>query len=197
VLINAMADRWPEVRRRAATALGTRCQRPGPARVLFETVALDKDLEVRTDSLGALVQCRARGVAELLAHTWDNGKQPLALRTHAVTLVVQLGDKRLAAELVGKFRRWRGQAIESREAMELAQSAAATLGRMAPPGAAAALLEALDDAAFPEIVSSAALALGALGPACPAEARRKLAQLAREGDRAATAAKHAAKQCGR
>ncbi|MEO8704850.1 MAG: HEAT repeat domain-containing protein [Kofleriaceae bacterium] len=197
VLVNAMADNWPEIRRRAATALGARCQRLGPARALFEAVGVDRDLAVRSDSLTALVQCQAAGIRELLAQTWDNAKQPLELRRHAVGLVVALGDKQLAGTLVRKFTRWRGEAIESKDALMLAQSAAATIGQMRVAGAAEALTSALEDSAFPEIVSAAALALGALGPACPAVAKAKLTALARSDDQSALAARRAAAQCGR
>jgi hypothetical protein len=197
VIITAMADGWPEIRRRAANALGVRCQRPGPARALFEAVGKDRDLDVRIDSLTALVQCHATGIRDLLAQTWDSSKQPLQLREHAIGQVVALGDKQLATTLVGKFTRWRGQAIESKEAMVLAQRAAATIGQLNPPGAAQALMAALDDSAFPEIVSAAALGLGALGPACPAAAKAKLTLISRSDDQSAVAAKRAAAQCGR
>jgi len=197
VIINGLGDGWPEVRRRAATALGTRCQRPGPASALMDSVAKDRELEVRGDALIALVQCNAPGVAGLLAHTWDDTKLPTPLRIRALGLVTVLGDKALAATLVAKFTSWRSQALESKEAMLLAQSAAAAIGQMAPPGAAQALIDALDDSAFPEIVSAAALGLGALGPACPAAAKLKLTALARSTEQSAVAAKRAAAQCGK
>ena len=202
VLVTGLAtDTWPEVRRRAAAALGARCQRPEPARALTDAIAKDRALDVRIDALTALVQCKAAGIRELLARTWDDGKAPIELRKQAVDLVVSLGDSQLAAalaaQLVGKLGRWRGEAITSAPALALAQSAAAAIGRMAPPGAAQALLSALDDSAFPEIVSAAALALGALGPACPPAAKTKLTLLARSADQAAIAAKRAAAQCGR
>lgn len=190
-------DAWPEVRRRAAAALGSRCQRAEPARALGDAVARDRAIDVRVDALTALVQCKAAGVRELLARTWDDGKAPLALRRQAVDLVVALGDPQLAVSLVGKLGRWRGEAITSAPALVLAQSAAAAIGRTSPPGAARALIAALDDSAFPEIVSAAALALGALGPDCPPTAKVKLTLLARTGDQAALAAKRAAAQCGR
>ncbi len=196
VIVNGLADSWPEVRRRAATALGTRCQRTGPARALLNTVAKDPDLDVRGDSLTALVQCNASGVATLLARTWDDAKLPVELRVRAIGLVNALGDKALAATLVGKFTRWRGLALESKDAMLLAQAAAAAIGQLGPPGAAQALIAALDDSAFPEIVSSAALALGALGKACPPAAKLKLTSLARSTEQSAIAAKRAAAQCG-
>lgn len=198
VIINAIAtDSWPEIRRRAASTLGARCQRPGPARALVDAVAKDKHIDVRVDSLTALVQCRASGIDQLLAKTWDDSKSPIELRTQAVGLAVALGDPKLGTQLVGKFTRWRGAAIESAEALALAQRAAAAIAMLDAPGAAAALIAALDDSAFPEIVTAAALALGELGPKCPASAKAKLNVIARSDDQAAVAAKRAAAQCGR
>ena len=197
-IINALAgDRWPEVRRRAATALGARCTRPGPAAALTDAVVKDANVDVRRDSLIALVDCHAPGVAELLVKLWDDSKAPLEVRTQAVDLAVALGDPKLGAALVGKFSRWRGAAIESAEALALAQSAAASIARLHAPGAAQALIAALDDSAFPEIVGAAAQALGALGPDCPPAAKAKLAAIGGGDDQAAPAAKRAAQQCGR
>ncbi len=198
VIINALAtDSWPEIRRRAASTLGARCQRPGPARALGDAVARDNQIDVRVDSLTALVQCRASGIGQLLATTWDDSKSPIELRTQAVGLAVALGDPKLGTKLVGTFTRWRGAAIESAEALALAQRAAAAIAMLDAPGAAAALVAALDDAAFPEIVTAAALALGELGPKCPASAKTKLEAIARTDEQAAVAAKRAAAKCGR
>ncbi|TMQ15428.1 MAG: hypothetical protein E6J90_25440 [Deltaproteobacteria bacterium] len=190
-------DDWPEVRRRAAVALGARCQRPVPAQALADALDHDPDVGVRGDALSALVQCRAPGTAERLARIWDNAKLPIELRSRAVLEAVPLGDARLAAALVGKFTRWRAEAVQNAAALQLAQSAAAAIGRLAPPGGAAALLDALDDDAFPEIVQAAALGLAALGPACPPAARARLAELARSDSQAAAAARRAAAQCGK
>jgi hypothetical protein len=190
-------DRWPEVRRRAATALAARCQRAGPARALTDAVDRDPDTGVRGDALSALVQCRAAGIAALLARLWDDRKAPLELRTRAVLDTVALGDPALATALVGRFTRWRSEAIANGDALELAQSAAASIGRLNAPGAARALSEALDDTAFPEIVQAAAVGLGALGAACPPAARAKLAAIGRSDEPSAAAARRAAAQCGR
>jgi len=197
VIISAMSDPWPDVRRRAASSLGNRCQRPGPAKVLFEAVSRDRTLEVRQDALVALVQCAASGVHELLPFLWNSSKHPIELREHAIGLVVQLDDHQLATTLVKRFARWRSEAIESGDALTLAKAAAATLGLMRPPGAAKVLLDALDDSAFPELVAAAALALGELGPACPAAARAKLAKLASSDDQASVPAKRALGRCGK
>ncbi|HET9989726.1 MAG TPA: hypothetical protein VFQ65_14440, partial [Kofleriaceae bacterium] len=70
--------------------------------------------------------------------------------------------------------------------------------RLAPQGAGEALLAALDDGAFPEIVAAAATGLGLMGKACPAEARPKLRSLARsEEQQIQLAASHAAALCGK
>jgi hypothetical protein len=190
-------DDWPEVRRRAVIALGARCRRPVAAQALGAALDEDPDLGVRGDALAALVLCRAPGTAERLLRLWDDPRAPLALRSRAVLEAVALGDARLATALVERFTRWRGEAAGSAAALQLAQSAAASIGRLAPPGAARALGDALDDGAFPELVQAAALGLGALGPACPAAARARLTEIARSDAPSAAAAKRAAAQCGR
>jgi hypothetical protein len=196
VLISALStDRWPDVRRRAANALGTRCLRQGPANALTASVLGDKDLVVRGDSLIALVQCHAPGIADLLPKLWDDSKAPTPLRSQAVGLAAALGDPRLGPVLVKKFRTWRGGAIESEAALALAQAAPGAIAELNPPGAAEALLGALDDSAFPEIVRAAAFALGTMGPNCPAAAKRKLNELARSDEQSAQAAKAAAAKC--
>jgi len=171
------SDTWPEVRRSAAQVLGDRCSRPGPAAALTTAVARDTDLNVQGDALAGLVQCKATGTAALLAKLWDDGKAPLEVRRRAVDLTSQVGDRALAGKLVGKFTQWRGAAIESEAALALAQSAAYAIGAANAPGAADALIAALDDSAFPEIVGAAATGLGLLGPACPPAAQKKLESL--------------------
>jgi hypothetical protein len=199
VIMTVLAtDTWPEVRRSAAQVLGSRCMRPGPAQALVDAVTRDADLYVRSDALTGLVQCKASGVAELLAKLWDDGKAPIELRQRAVDLVVTLGDPALAARLPGKLTQWRGAAIESAAALALAQNAAFAVGRLGPPGAADALAAALDDAAFPEIVAAAATGLGLLGAKCPPAAQARLRVLARssEEQQVQTAARRAAAVCG-
>jgi hypothetical protein len=191
-------DAWPEVRQRAAQVLGKRCDRIGPARALADAVARDHEVGVRGDALGALVECHAADAGPLLARTWDDGKAPVQLRQRAIDLSVTLGDPALAARLIGKLRAWRGGALESADALALVQNAAYALGRLAPAGAADALLDALDDGAFPEIVGAAATSLGLLGPACPASAKTRLKELSHSDDnQIAIAAKRAYTQCGK
>jgi len=100
-------------------------------------------------------------------------------------------------KLVGKFATWRGAALESAEALALAQVAAATIARLNAPGAADVLIAALDDSAFPEIVGAAAQALGALGTSCPPAAKAKLTAIGASDEQSAPQAKRAAAQCGR
>jgi hypothetical protein len=198
-LTTALAsDTWPEVRRHAAEVLGNRCARSAPARALAISVGRDPDLDVRDSALVALVQCKAAGTAALLAMVWDDRKLPMPLRQHAVDLAANLGDVELGAKLVGKLASWRGAAIESADALALAQSAAYAIGRLGAPGAADALLAALGDSAYPEIVAAAASGLGLLGPKCPRQALAQLRALSQnEEQQIALAAKRAMAQCGR
>jgi len=192
------SDTWPEVRARAAEMLGARCSRPGPAKSLDQSVHRDPELAVRSDALAALVECKAGGVADLLAQTWDNKRQPIELRQRAVDLAADLGDRGLATKLVGKLTQWRGAALDSADALALAQNAAYAVGKLAPQGAAEALLAALEDGAFPEVVAAAATGLGLMGHACPAVARPRLRELAHsEEQQIALAASHAAALCGK
>lgn len=205
VIINGLtADSWPEVRRRAASALGARCQRPGPARALVDAVANAKeDFEVRADALSALVQCKAAGIAELLAKTWADPKAQPELRERAVLQAIALDDPQLVRPLLASYTRWRSEAIESGPALKLAQSAPVALGnlsappRTADPAVIQTLVAALDDPAFPEIVAAAALGLGSMGKNCTPSVKTKLMAIARSNSQAATNARHAAGQCGR
>jgi hypothetical protein len=137
-------------------------------------------------------------VAAVLARVWDDGKLPLELRKRAVELAAVLGDPAVGAQLVGKLGTWRGAALDSADALALAESAEYAIGRLAPRGGAEALLDALNDIAYPEIIAAAATALGMMGSACPAAAEAKLRQLARSEDtQVKPAAAHAAALCGR
>lgn len=202
IIIAALAtDTWPDVRRRAASSLGLRCQRMGPRAALIDAVFKDGSHEVRADALVALVQCRAQGASEILAKVWDDRKSPITIRTQAVALAAVLRDPALGVTLVGRFARWRGAAISAGDdgeaALSLAVSAAPVLAILEPPGAIEALVDALYDEAFPEIVSAAATALGKLGPKCPASAKAKLVEIGKSGSDAARAAELAVAGCGK
>jgi hypothetical protein len=190
-------DHWPEVRHRAADALASRCARPGPAAALASSVVTDKDPHVQVGALAALVPCHSADTAALLEKLWDDETASLELRGAAIDQVANLEGASLAPKLVRKFTQWRGSAIESKEALDLAQHAAAAIGRMRAPHAAEALAAGLEDGAFPEIVTASALGLGALGPACPAAAKARLNVLAHdENNDIAVAARRGAAQCG-
>jgi hypothetical protein len=190
------SDTWPDVRARAAVMLGARCSRPGPAKALDDSVHRDPELIVRSDALGALVECRAAGSADLLWKTWENKKQPIELRQKAIDLAVELGDRGLAQKLLARFEQWRSASLESTDALALVQNAAYAIGRLAPQGAGDVLIGALDDGAFPEIVAAAATGLGLMGAQCPAAARDKLRALSRsEEQQVQLAAAHAFALC--
>jgi hypothetical protein len=191
-------DTWPDVRRASAAALATRCMRPGPAQALGDAVDKDADLTVRTDALGGLVECKARGVADRLAKLWDNGKAPLELRGRAIDLTANVGDMALGAKLIAKLQHWRAAALESEDAAALAPRAAIAIGRLGPPGAAEALLDATRDEAFPDILAAAATGLGLLGSRCTPAARERLGELsASDEPQVSTAARHAAAICSK
>ncbi|MBP9207336.1 MAG: hypothetical protein KBG28_25425 [Kofleriaceae bacterium] len=192
------SDGWPDLRRRAAVALGQRCQRPGPAAALRAAVGADPHLQVRLDALGALVGCRAAGIgAELLTLAQDRA-QPLPVRRHAVGLLVVLADRSLAAPLAKAFAGWRAAAYDDAAALALAASAGPVLGRLGGPAAGAALLDALGDEAFPELLVGAATGLRLLGPACPRGAAARLGELAgSDAAGVATAARAARAVCSR
>jgi hypothetical protein len=198
VLVTALStDAWPELRRRAAVALGGRCARPGPVRALDAAVRADRELAVRGEALAALASCRAPTTAALLIAIWDDTRAPRELRERAVDLAVVLGDAALGPPLTTHLAGWRAAAVGDEVALALAEHAATALGRLAPSGAAAALLDMLGDGAYPELVAAAAAGLGELGPACPAAAAAALASLTRSDDRTiAIAARRAAGRCG-
>jgi hypothetical protein len=192
------SDGWPEVRRRAAQVMGGRCARPDPAHALLSAFAHDPELSVRGDALTALVDCKAAGTGELLVRTWSDSKQPLELRRRAIDLSVSLEDRALGERIAKDFARWRGAALESQDALALAQNAAYAIGRLAAPGADKALEAGIADGSFPEIVAASATGLGLLGKACPASAKAKLKDLAKsDEEQIATAAGRAAAICGK
>lgn len=191
------SDVWPEVRRRAAVALGVRCADPAVARAVTTAVRRDPDVDVRTEALGALVECKATGTGALLASVWNDDNFPIAARMRAIDLTVGLEDANAGAALVAAFDRWQREAGESTTALALAQQAAQTLGRLHPPGAVAAL-ERGTTSELPDLVAAAAVGLGSLGPRCPASAMRRLKTLARATDQQVRiAAGRAAAQCGK
>ncbi|NVB83754.1 MAG: hypothetical protein HOV81_35595 [Kofleriaceae bacterium] len=197
IMTSLFTDTWPEVRRFAAQSLGSRCSRPGPARALADSLKRDKDLAVRGDALAGLVECKAAGTAALLAALWDDGNAPLSLRQRAIDLTATLGDRTLGSKLVAKLPQWRAAAIESEQALALAQNAAYAIGRLNPPGAADALVAALGDNSFPEIIAAAATGLGLLGPACPVSAKPKLSYLANtDEEQVSVSARRALATCG-
>lgn len=189
-------DGWPELRRAAAAALAARCKRPAPASALERALDGDRDVDVRQESLLALVTCATPGIAARLVRLW-NGREPLSLRARAVSLAVVLADPALAPELARSLRSWRSEAFSDEHALHLATRAAEALGRLGGPSAAPALLAALEDLAYPELVAAAANGLGLLGAACPAEAAARLSELTRSPERAiALAARRALPRCG-
>ena len=197
-------DAWPELRRGAASALALRCQRRGPRAALETAITADAEIDVRVDALTALVTCRADGIAARLLRIADDGKAELALRDRAIALYGQLhapapgGVVPAAAieALLDRLDRWRGQAFSDESALRLAVRTTTALGALGDRRAAPALVAAARDGTFPELQAAAAAALGALGPACPPDARTLLRALAQSEQRGvALAARGAIDRC--
>ncbi len=189
-------DRWPELRREAAAALATRCQRPGPREALEHAVADVSVLPVRIEALAALVTCHAPGIELRLLAVADDGAAPLDLRDRALGLYGALpGDALL---LLPRFERLRSRAFSDDAALRLAARTATSLGVIGDARAGRVLLAAAKDGTFPELAAAAATALGALGPGCPAEAPAVLRSLLGHDDRRVSlAARGALQRCGR
>ncbi|HEY4055256.1 MAG TPA: HEAT repeat domain-containing protein, partial [Kofleriaceae bacterium] len=104
-------DRWPDVRREAASVLGARCQRQAPREALVTSVGKEKDKDVKNEALDALVTCHASGIAALLEKTWSDENADIEVRAHAVRLAGRLEDPALGKTLVARFTQWRSDAL--------------------------------------------------------------------------------------
>jgi HEAT repeat protein len=175
------ADRWPEVRREAALALGSRCKRAQPTKALFFAADRDGDVDVRNASLSALVGCRAPGVGERLMALARDRAQPYGVRVHSVKLIGKLGERGLAAALGQELRRFIAEATRAEPAVRLAAAAAWALGRLHSPGSVGVLMDTAREIGAPEIRAAAALALGEY---CGAAEKKLLTQLTSSDERA-------------
>ena len=188
-------DRWPRVRRAAASALGARCERAAPAKALRGAALGDDDVEVRRASLSALASCGAPGAAELFVQVMRDRAQPVAVRTHAVRMIGGMGDRRMVAGLIEDLGRERERAFGDAAAVQVAASIAYALGEIGDAAAGPPLLRAAEEsAAFPAVQAAAAAALGAM---CPAGAVPVLRTLARGGQHQVTGpARASLERCG-
>lgn len=156
-------DGWPRIRRAAASSLARRCGQVEPvATALGQAVDSDADVEVRRAALGALVECRAPGIAVRLVAVARDERAPLGLRERAVTLMPVLGDRELAGALVSLFASLRKRAWSDKDAIELAASVAVAMGRLGGAGVVEPLLAAAREGSFPEIQAAALTGLGEL-----------------------------------
>jgi len=187
-------DAWPALRQAAAAGLGLRCARPAPAAALIAAVGADAHVPVRVEAVAALGQCPSRAIDGQLVAWIDDGKQPLPVRDRALAAYGERPDAEAA--VLTRFTAWRGQAFSDDVALRLAIRAATVLGARGAAAAGPALVAAARDTAFPELAAAAARALGALGPACPADAPAVLRGLVGADDQMlALAARAAVTQC--
>jgi hypothetical protein len=196
VLISTLrTDRWSEVRRAAAIALGGRCDHHGAIAALRTTIAADRHPGVRSDALDAFAACRPADLGAVLI-ALAGGEGPLPVRIRAIDLVATSRAPRLTAQLIRLFEQWRSAAFDDERAIQLVQAAAVALGRTRDPAVASALVDALADDAIPEIAAAAATGLGELREACPEVARQALQDLSSHQQRiVALAARRALRHC--
>jgi hypothetical protein len=183
-------DDWPALRQAAAAGLGQRCARPAPAAALIAAVAADAHVPVRVEAVAALGQCPSRAVDARLLAWVDDGAQPVPVRDRALAAYGERPGAEVA--VLARFAAWRGQAFSDDVALRLAIRAATVLGARGAAMAGPELLAAARDTAFPELAAAAVRALGALGPACPAEAAAVLRGLVGADDQMQALAARAA-----
>jgi len=195
-LISQLAgDRWPRVRRGAATALGGVCRRPAPAGALRRAALTDRDVDVRRAALTSLVACSADGAIRfLLAVAADRGA-PGELRIHAIRLIGSSGESRAARALVPLVSAELERVFSAEGAASVAATGVYALGQLGDPAALPVLLRAAEAVAFPELQAAAASSLGRL---CPPAAIPVLRDLAAAGQhRVSAPARAALRRCSR
>ncbi len=159
------SDRWAIVRRAAAAGLGARCDRGAPrAALLAASKRETEDADVRRNALSGLVQCRAEGIGSLLIAIAAGRAQPFDVRTHALRLVGQLGDRAMAPALIEQFTALRKRAWSNEESARLAATAAGAMCKLGDRAAIAPLTDAARDSTFPDVQAAALVALGCFCP---------------------------------
>jgi len=174
------SDPWPAARLAAATALGLRCSRSGPADALFAALDEDPDSSLRISAMTSLVQCRDRRIGARLVSLSRDQSVRMRVRIAAAGLVGKLGDASLVDEAIRTFRLAVDEALGNEYAIRLAEAAAASLGQLGSPDAADILLAVARDQTFPQIQVAAIRALGDL---CVERAVEPLRILERSGER--------------
>lgn len=193
---NLASDRWPRVRRLAANALSHRCGQVAEARTALDA-AIDRDasIDVQREALTSLVGCRAPAVGARLIAVASDRKRAEKLRSHAISLVPNLGDPALVKPLIDLFRTLRERAWSEAIAVRLASAAAVAMGRTGSDQVVAPLMRAAREASFPEIQAAAITGLGEM---CPPKARKLFVTLLGSDQRAVLVAARAAhNQCKR
>jgi HEAT repeat protein len=186
-------DHWPHVRRSAAAALGRRCTAPDPARALFLAVDRDKDVEVGRTALGALVDCKARGIRAKLFAVAADRKRPTELRARAVILIGQLGEAQLRPQLIKLFKKLRGEAWSRRSGIRLAAAACSALADVGGKPAIDTILRAARDGSFPQLQAGC---ITALSKRCPSRALPLFDRYRGSSNRSVSlAARSAARKC--
>jgi HEAT repeat protein len=148
---------------------------------MYDAAHTDRDEQVRTSALSALVRCKEPRVgAELQAIARDRHFSP-PLRAHAAALLGGLGDRAQLPRLIALFVQMRQESIDSDASLRIALAAGHALGELGAGDAptARALADAAEDPTFPELQANA---LNALGKLCPPGVARVFARAATSDD---------------
>jgi hypothetical protein len=172
-------EAWPELRREATGGLQAHCKKAPVAEALLDRVLRDLDADVARTALVGLQKCEGKKLFPLLSELVDDDKRPLDLRLHAARSLGQGVTAAQAAAVVGRFQRFRRQALAKADAAQVASALTVSLADIGTPKAIEALERTAADPAFPQLQAAA---LSALAPACRASSKGLFRRLARSQD---------------
>ncbi|MBI5477439.1 MAG: HEAT repeat domain-containing protein, partial [Deltaproteobacteria bacterium] len=187
-------DRWPLVRREAATALAERCSGAASLTPLRRATA-DADREVARTALRALVACRDPQAGKILLAVLGDPKRPALLRETAAGALGTLGDRSLAPELARLLDEVRTEPGTDDRGESLAVTLARALGRVGDERALPSLRQASVDPASARLRAAALEAIAAI---CPSGATKVFKEAEADKDpRVVGAARAAQSRCRR
>lgn len=175
-------DRWPMVRLAAAEKLALGCPEPGAqtlVRAVSDRTASDRDEFVRSTALRALGTCQPRRAAEVALSLVPDSAVPLSLRETAAALIARQPPPQATPVLARTLDDLLTDPAADERTADLAVALVHTLGVLADPRSATALLHAATDPLTPALRAAALPPLGAL---CPRGAARVIAAATNDSD---------------
>jgi HEAT repeat protein len=187
-------DRWPLVRREAATALAERCTAASTLPHLRRAID-DADREVARTALRALVPCRDPKAGKTLLRVLNDSRRPALLRETAAGALGTLADRSLVPELARSLDEIRTEPGTDDRGESLTATLARALGRIGDERALPALRQASVDPASARIRAAALEAIAAI---CPSGATKVFREAEADKDpRVVGAARAAQARCRR